>query len=162
MTPLSAIVTTIGVCAGAGALEGALAGPGVRNRLREVRTPRCAPPFGVWIVIGAAYYAMSGAILYRLLRLGFWTFDRVLAVLLVALILLINASWNYFFFRRRNLRQAFLVNIPYVLVASGLAIVLFRLDRVGGWLLVPYLIYLVYAVWLGYAMWRLHESDRNT
>jgi hypothetical protein len=40
-------------CVAAAALEGLLAGDGVRQRLAELRMPPYWPPFPVWLVIGA-------------------------------------------------------------------------------------------------------------
>ncbi len=110
------------------------------------------------MVIGLAYYAVCGIVLYRLLHTDRWTSGRVLSLGLILLLLLLNASWNLFFFRRRDLRRSFLINIPYSSVALGLAITLFRVDPVAGWIFVPYLVYVIYAVWFGYRVWQLNAS----
>src|SRR5262245_431655 len=115
LTPTITVVTTLAVCAAAAALEGACAGSGVRERLREFRTPRVTPPFAVWVAIGVAYYIVCGSILYRLLRMELRSMERTVALILLALVLVINAAWNVFFFRRRDLRASVLINFPYAL-----------------------------------------------
>jgi tryptophan-rich sensory protein len=114
-------MSAIGICEGAAALEGILAGSGVRRRLSELRRPPFSPPFGVWIVIGV-YYALLAAVLYRLLHTDHWTSERVLSLVLAPLLLVLNAGGNLFFFRRRDLRASFLINVPYGVVAAGLVV----------------------------------------
>lgn len=146
------------LCIVALALEGLCAGGGIRQRLAEVRTPRYVPPLWGWIVIGAFYYAMCFAVLYRLFLIAPDVALRNGALALVFALMLINALWNYFFFRTRNLFHAFLIGVPYTLVALGLACLLLRLDRVAAYWLAPYLLYLCYASMLGYRMWKLNAG----
>jgi hypothetical protein len=63
-------------------------------------------------MIGALYYAWCGTIIYRLLRTDRWTAVRGLSLGLILLLLVLNADWNLCFFRRRDLKQSFLMNIP--------------------------------------------------
>jgi len=157
--PLATALTALAICAGAATLEGLFAGPGVRQRLAEVHRPRYSPPFGIWIVIGFGYYAICFTLLFRLLRSGLGTPRHKTAVALVILVLLVNAIWNYYFFRRKDLWRSLLLNVPYVLIAFGLGFTLFRLNDGSGWIFVPYLVYLPYAVWYGYATWRLNGGQ---
>lgn len=68
--------------------------------------------------------------------------------------MLINAIWNYFFFRTRNLFHAFVIGFPYGLIALVLFLLLLRLDRTSACYLLPYLLYLIYAGTLGYDLWK--------
>ena len=138
------VLLALAVCIAAAALEGVLAGPGVRQRFAELRMPRCSPPLAVWIVIGVAYYVVCFAVLYRLLLLPPGR-TRAACLALLLFVLLANAFWNYLFFRLRSLRLSFIAGIPYSLAALGLLALLFGLDRVAAWWLLPYAVYLVYA-----------------
>lgn len=151
----------LAVCIAAAALEGVLAGRGVRQRFAELRMPRFSPPLAIWIVIGIAYYVVCFAVLYRLLLLP-PSRTRAACLALILLVLLANAFWNYLFFRLRSLRLSFVAGIPYSLAALGLLALLFRLDRVAAWWFLPYAVYLAYANAWGVALLRANApaADR--
>jgi len=123
--------------------------------------PRLSPTLRVWIVIGAAYYAICCVVLYRLLVLP-PTSGRTAALSLIVIVLLANAFWNYLFFRLRSLRLSFIAGVLYSLVALGLLTFLFKLDRVAAWFLLPYALYLSYANWWGYEVFRANPISVPT
>jgi len=145
------------ICAFAATLEGWAAGGGVKARLAQLRLPRFSPPFAVWIGIGLGYYVMCFFILWRLLATPLASSAGRLALALLGALMLANAAWGVFFFRRRNLRVSFLAFPPYMLLALALDAVLLSVDRLAALILLPYLAYLIYATWWGYRVWRLNE-----
>jgi tryptophan-rich sensory protein len=64
-----------------------------------------------------------------------------------------NALWNLMFFRARNLFVAFITGSAAPILDVALLLCLLRLDAPAALALVPYLVYRVYAVWWGYALW---------
>jgi tryptophan-rich sensory protein len=68
-----------------------------------------------------------------------------------------NAFWNYVFFRARNLFASFVSGSLAPVVDLTLFICVIALDRMAAWVLVPYLIYRLYAVWWGYELWKLNR-----
>lgn len=143
------------------ALEGLCAGGGIRQRLAELRGPRYVPPLWGWIAIGGFYYVMCFTVLYRLFSIAPEVALRNAAVALALSLMLINAFWNFFFFRTRILFHAFLIGVPY----TGFALILFglllRLDGIAATWLAPYLIYLCYANRWGYRIWKLNPASRR-
>ena len=155
-TTTHAIVYSLGICAVGVALEGIFAGPGIRQRLATLRLPSYAVPFWGWMIIGGLYYVTCFAVLYQLF-LSPPSPARTAAFVLISAILFINALWNYFFFRARNLRYAYLLGLPYGVVALSLFLLLVcRVDRVAAWFLLPYLLYLFYGNFWGYRIWKLN------
>jgi translocator protein len=151
------LLYSLGICVLSVALETLFAGGGIKQRLAELRVPTFAPPLWGWIVIGALYYVICFVVLYRLFSLPAPVALRPYAFGALGGIMFINAFWNYFFFRTRNLFHAFLISLPY----AGLAVILFGvlwgLDRLAGWFFLPYVLYLVYASRFGYLIWKLNE-----
>jgi tryptophan-rich sensory protein len=96
--------------------------------------------------------------MFRLLHVDRWTLIRGLSFVLTLLLLILNAGWNFFFFRRRDLKQSLLINIPYGAVALGLLVTLFRVDPLAGRLFTAYIVYLSYAIWFGYRVWQLNAG----
>lgn len=144
------------ICIAAAALEGALAGRGVRQRLAQLRMPPYSPPFALWLVIGFLFYAMCFAILRRLLGSGGAVPSHRVALLLLILVLLANALWSVLFFRWRDLCASFFDFIPYAaLVAASVGLVA-RAYPLGAIFLFCYCLYLIYAINWGYRLWRLN------
>ncbi len=129
---MSGPITYAALCCAVGvALEGVCAGADIRKRLAELRKPPFAPPLGVWIVIGVFYYAVCFVVLYRLFSVTSDAPFRFTAILLILLLMVINAAWNWFFFRTRNLLHALLLGVSYTVLASAVTILLFSTDRVA-------------------------------
>ena len=154
-----ALVYALGLCALSVALEGAFAGGGIKQRLATLRVPRYPPPLWGWIVIGAFYYLICFVVLYHLFSLPSAAHLRDWALALMGSIMFINALWNYFFFRTRNLFHAYLIGFPYAMLAVALFVVLLDLDRLAAWFLLPYLLYLFYAGAFGYRVWKLNLTS---
>jgi tryptophan-rich sensory protein len=152
-----ALVYSLGLCALSVALEGLFAGSGIKRRLAELRVPRFAPPLAGWILIGLCYYVICFSLLYRLFSVPTaGSLQQRVPLALLGGVMLTNAFWNYFFFRTRNLLHAFLIGIPYSVLAVVLFGLLLKSDRTAAWVLFPYLVYLFYANYFGYRIWKLN------
>jgi tryptophan-rich sensory protein len=154
---LRALIVSFLVCFAAAAVEGALAGSGVRQRFAELRQPPLSPSLAMWVAVGVLYYAMCFAVIYRILSGGFSSALGLTAFVLVLVLMLANAAWNYVFFRRRNMRISFLFFVGYGALAFALTAVLLPVDGLAASLLGLYLVYLVYAAWWAYRLWQLNE-----
>jgi tryptophan-rich sensory protein len=69
-----------------------------------------------------------------------------------------NGLSNYVIFRARDLWRSFLVGSLAPICDAALFVCLIQLDAIAARALVPYLIYRVYGVWWGYALWKLNQS----
>jgi tryptophan-rich sensory protein len=147
-------------CIIAAALEGVLSGTRVKQRFAELRLPQGAPPLWVWSVLGAAYYVLFFLVLNSLLAsppTHVWT---PVALTLAAVALVANATWNWIFFRKKDLWLSYAFFAPYVTVALALALVLYRLrSALFAWYLL-YVLYLVYATWWGRSVYYLNRHSR--
>ena len=154
------ILFSLAICMLGAALEGLFAGSGIKQRLASLRVPSYTVPFWGWMVIGGLYYVICFSVLYRLFLLPS-SLGRTAAFALIGAFMFMNALWNYFFFRTRNLFHAYVLGLPYSTVAISLFLVLLlRLDKVAAWCLLPYLLYLFfYANLYGYRVWKLNSPD---
>ena len=152
-----AILISLGICVVAAALEGVCAGKNVKSFFAKLRFPPYSAPLWVWSIIGALYYAIFCFVLYRLLRLDDDSTSRHAALALILFMMVVNALSNYVIFRARNLRFSFIIGNLFPVMDIALFMLLIRLDRVAAWSLIPYLLYRVYAVWWGYALWKINS-----
>ena len=160
-TMMRTIIYSLAICALGAALEGLFAGSGIKQRLANLRLPPYAVPFWAWMAIGALYYVIFFSVLYRLFLLPSSP-GRSVGFALVGAIMFINALWNYFFFRTRNLFHAYLLGLPYGMIAISLfLLLLLRLDRMAAWCLLPYILYLFYGNLWGYRVWKLNPPERS-
>lgn len=150
-----ALLVSCLVCALAAALEGACAGRNVKAFFSTLKFPRYSAPLWVWSIIGGVYYLIFGFVIYRLLRLD-GSMLRSATLALVLLMMVVNALTNYIIFRARNLRLSSIVGCLFPVMDMTLLFCLIQLDTHAAWSLAPYLIYRVYAVWWGYALWKLN------
>jgi translocator protein len=146
------------ICLGGAGLESLAAGSGPRAYLATLVLPRRSPSFGGWIVVGLVYYTVCAILLYRLIARGLGTPGVAAAVILLLVLMVANAFWNYLFFRKRSPRASYVLFYPYVLVALLLLVVLFFVDRPGAWVFLPYAGYLVYALLWSRRVWHLNRD----
>src|SRR2546423_11381997 len=103
-----AILYSLVICALGAALEGLFAGTGIKQRLASLRLPSYAVPFWGWMVIGGLYYVICFSVLCRLFLLP-PSSTRTVGFALIGAFMFLNALWNYFFFRTRNLFHAYVL-----------------------------------------------------
>ena len=116
--------------------------------------PSWSPPAWVFGPVWTALYLMMAVAAWLVWRQGGWRAQRA-PLSLYLLQLALNALWTPVFFGLRSPGLALVV-----IVSLGAAIVLtgraFRpVSRVASWLLIPYLVWVVFAAALNFSIWRL-------
>ncbi|HET9441166.1 MAG TPA: TspO/MBR family protein [Longimicrobiales bacterium] len=156
-------MTAVLICLGTAAIEGICAGTKVRPFFASLRFPRYSAPLWVWSIIGAFYYLIFGYVLYRVLRLDYMSDLKSATIALVVGMMMINALTNYVIFRARNLKRAFVIGAIFPVLDIVLFVFLLQLDPTAAIVLIPYLIYRIYAVYWGYGLWKANSgTDEST
>jgi len=153
-----ALVEAAIICLAGAALEALFAGSKIRERFHNLRFPSYSPPFWGWVTIGVIYYLICLAVWLRLLLLPASSL-RSAAMILAGTFMFANAFWNFFFFRRRNLYQAFILGLVYSSLAIALLVVLGMLDSLAMWCLSPYVAYLLFAGVWSYRVWKANATN---
>lgn len=147
-------LVAFGLCVAAVLVESLCAGRDPMGQLRRIRQPSWSPPTWAWVLIGLAWYGICFAGLARLLAL--WP-DSRLAVILLAVLMLMNAAVNLLQFRLKRLDLTLLFFIPYWLVLGWFMATAWPLDRTTFILFAVYAAYQLYAAVWGYQLWRLNR-----
>src|SRR5215210_6737868 len=150
------ILVSLGVCIIAAGLEGVCAGKNVKSFFATLRFPPYSAPLWLWSAIGGIYYLIFWFVLYRLFRLETDSLLKPVALVLIAFMMLANGLTNYVIFRARNLRLSFVIGSLAPIFDTMLFVLLLMLDRIAALSLIPYLVYRVYGVWWGYALWKIN------
>lgn len=145
----------LALCLAIAALGGWATAQSVGSWYQTLQKPVFNPPDWVFAPVWTLLYfmiALAGWRVWR--RYGFARAGPALAVYAVQLAL--NLAWSFLFFGERLVGAA-LVEIALLLAAIGInAVLFFRLDRLAGWLLVPYAGWVAFACALNFALWRLN------
>ncbi|MGB9181349.1 MAG: TspO/MBR family protein [Pyrinomonadaceae bacterium] len=157
MSASYAILITLGACVIAAALEGACAGKHVKSYFAKLQFPPYSAPLWVWYIIGGLYYTIFFFVIYRILRQSSESALRNVTIPLIFFMMIVNALWNYIFFRAQNLFLSFIIASLFPIMDIALFICLIQLDKTAAWSLVPYLLYRLYALWWGYGLWKIND-----
>lgn len=153
-----ALLTSLCVCGAAAALEVVCAGNNVKSFFSSLRLPAYSAPLWVWSIIGLFYYLIFCFVLYRLFIFNNGSALRSAIIVLLVMMMTVNALTNYIIFRARNLRLSFIVGALFPVLDLTLFLMLIQIDSLAAWSLILYLLYRIYAVWWGYALWKQNDS----
>jgi len=143
----------IALCFAAASLGG-LIGPG--EWYARLRKPSWNPPNWIFGPVWTTLYVMMAVAAWRVWRLdGDGGRRKALGLFLVQLAL--NAVWTPLFFGLKQPALAFADIVLLWFAIGATAVAFFRMDRVAGWLMVPYLVWVSFAAALNAALWRLNS-----
>lgn len=144
------------VCFAAAAIGGAAsiqAGPFYALLVR----PTWAPPSSLFGPVWTALYTLMGIAVWLVWRTADSRAVRFPIVLFLVQLVL-NALWSWLFFRWHQGALAF-ADILLLAVAIVATLVAFwRISRLAGALLIPYLLWVIFASALNYAVWQLNPQ----
>ena len=121
--------------------------------------PAFSPPKAVFGPVWTTLYLLMAAAHYLVTTHGAEPAAKRAATILYGLQLGLNALWSILFFGRRAPLAAF-IEILLLCMAIVLTIVAFaRISRLAALLLVPYLLWTMFATVLNAAIWRLNSES---
>ena len=138
-----------------GALSGWLTREGTQLFSETVAKPPLTPPSLVFPIVWGILYALMGIGAARV-SLTEPSEDRSRGLNLFVAQLIVNFFWSLFFFNAQAYGFAFF----WLLLLWGLVLwmtLTFRkVDPIAAWLQVPYLLWLTFAAYLNFGVWRLN------
>ncbi len=148
------LVSWLVVCVGGGILVGVSTAGGESDWYQELGRPAWTPPSWVFGPVWTLLYVAMALAAWRVWRRGGWA---IRAVPLAAFVLQLglNFAWSLIFFGVQRVDWA-LVDIVLLWTMIIVTIRLFATaDRYAGWLLVPYLAWVTFAMALNAEIYRL-------
>lgn len=153
---LIGLIAWLALCFAAAAIGG-IASIQAASFYGELVRPEWAPP--------AAWFGPVWTMLYTLMGIAAWLVWRVkgfraaraaLSVFLVQLAL--NTLWSWLFFRWKLGALAFVEIVLLWLLIVATLVAFWRVRKMAGALLVPYLLWVGFATALCYSVWRLNPG----
>lgn len=123
--------------------------------------PVLNPPSWVFGPVWTILYVLMGISLWLVWKSGSNVSEKKRAIALFLAQLILNAIWSPIFFGARSLGNA-LVVIVLLWAAVVLTILIFtKISRLAAWLLVPYILWVSFAVYLNFSIWQLNKNDQQ-
>jgi len=146
------LVVWLIVCFVAAAIGGAAsiqAGPFYAQLVR----PTWAPPSSIFGPVWTILYALMGIAAWLVWRAADSRAVR-LPIILFLVQLMLNALWSWLFFRWHQGALAFADILLLAVSIVATLIAFWRISRLAGALLIPYLLWVIFASGLNYSVWQ--------
>ncbi|MFC7078011.1 TspO/MBR family protein [Haloarcula halophila] len=146
---LPGVVVAVVLVNAVGALPAALGGPD-SAWFQSLAKPALYPPPWVFGVVWPLLFTLLGVAVYLVWREGQTTPRRGVAIRLFVAQMAVNLAWTPTFFTAQDLTVALAVVVGLWLALVPTLWAFWRVDRRAGGLLVPYLLWVSFAVVLNY------------
>jgi len=150
------VVFSILICQAAGFLGSLATTPSIATWYKTVAKPSFNPPNAIFGPVWLSLYLMMSISLFLVWRQ--WGAAKGVrpALIIFFVQLALNTLWSVLFFGLHQPGWAFLEIVVLWLFILLTMIVFWRLSRVAGLLLLPYLLWVSFASALNFAIWRLN------
>ena len=138
-----------------GGLSALLTGEAVERYAQEIVKPPLSPPGYVFPIAWALLYALMGIAAARV-SLKPPSAARKTALWLFLLQLAVNFCWSPLFFSLRAFGFAFIWLVILWALVVRMTLSFRELDRTAALLQIPYLLWLLFAGYLNYGVWKLN------
>lgn len=152
---LVGLIVCVAISLGAGGIGLVLDTPAVQIWYPTLAKPSWTPPSWVFSPVWTTLYFMMAVAAWLVWRRFGWGGARV-ALALFACQLVLNVVWSGVFFALRRPGLAFVESVLLWVMILLTIIKFWPLSRTAGWLLMPYLLWVAYAVALNFAIWRMN------
>jgi translocator protein len=118
--------------------------------------PTFTPPSYLFGIVWPILYAMMLVAAAIIIRHGWQTSSVRVALLVFIIQLALNLSWSPIFFGLHNIGLAAIVIVVLWVAIVANLLLFWRLSRLAGILLVPYLLWVSFALVLNFTIWHLN------
>ena len=140
------LVVAVGLCLGVGAIGSLSTTPKIPTWYASLAKPAWTPPDWAFPIAWTVLYVLMAVALWRLWQLHAPSPARRRAILLWCLQLALNAVWSPVFFGMEAPAPALAIILALWLVLAATIWAAAQIDRIAAWLLVPYILWITYAI----------------
>lgn len=150
------LVISIAIPLAVGGLVAILTRGGMEG-FETVRQPPLSPPMWLFPVVWTLLYTLMGISSYLILNSVAAEEDIREALTLYGYQLLVNFLWPTFFFSFRWYFFSFLWLVLLIGLTAGMIAKFYKISKPAAWLNIPYLLWLIFAGYLNFAIWQLNS-----
>lgn len=153
---LGTLIISILIAQGIGIVSAAFT-MGAGNLYTQLERPIFSPPPIVFSIVWPILYLLMGIAAYRIYMRRKEGEDVKKALTLYAVQLILNFMWSIIFFRFKLYGLAFIELIILFLFIVFTTIEFFKKDKISGFLMLPYVIWVGFAAILNFYIWKFNE-----
>ena len=127
------------------------------EKYKSLEQPSFAPPDWLFSVVWPVLYFLLGFALYRVWMYGSQGKDVKSAIFYFGAQLIFNFLWSIFYFRLGLRGIAFIDILLLIIFVLITTVSFFKIDKLAGYLMIPYLIWIIFAAFLNYSIWQLNK-----
>jgi tryptophan-rich sensory protein len=150
------LIACIALCQGAGIIGSIFTSSSLATWYQTLNKPWFNPPGFVFLPVWIALYALMGLSLFLIWQEKKSGPNYRAAIITFAAQLLVNVLWSYAFFGLHSPLAGFLVIVLLWLLILQTIITFWAIRRDAALLLVPYFLWVSFAGFLNYTIWRLN------
>ena len=150
------LVISIIICESAGFIGSLFTTPAIPSWYATLVKPSFTPPNGVFAPVWTTLFLLMGISAFLVWRKGIENPRVNLALRLFIIQLILNSLWSVLFF---GLRSPLLGFIEIMLLWTFILLTIlyfFKVSKVAGILLLPYILWVSFAAVLNFSIWRLN------
>jgi len=153
---LARLILCIVICQLAGVIGSVFTASSVTTWYTTLVKPGFTPPGSVISAVWIALFALMSLSLFLIWRKGISSTDSRIALGVFAAQLLVNVLWSYAFFGLQSpLAGVVVIVVLWLLILQNI-IRFWSISKDAALLLVPYIIWVSFAAFLNYTLWRLN------
>ncbi len=153
--PVVSLILCLAICFAAAAIGSAATLPAIPTWYQGLAKPVFNPPNWLFGPVWTLLYAMMAVALWRIINRSEGSTRRV-AVATFAVQLVLNAAWSVVFFGLNSILGGLFVIVLLDFAIFRTIARFGRIDRLAGWLLVPYVVWVSFAAVLNLAIFILN------
>lgn len=153
---LATLIACILFCQLAGLISVEAIVPSIRYWYAGIVKPAFTPPAMLFAPVWIFLYLLMGFSLYLIVTQNKSDKKTKTALLAFGLQWILNAAWPIAFFYFQNIRAGLLVILALELALSATICFTWKINRKAAYLLIPYLLWVSFALVLNYSIWILN------
>jgi translocator protein len=143
------------VCFAAAGIGSFFTNASVKTWYTQLRRPEWTPPNWIFGPVWTGLYLMMAISAWLVWRGSSWASARF-ALILFAIQLVLNILWSIVFFGLRKVGPAFGEILLLWMMIIATAVAFYPLSLLAAWLLIPYIVWVVFASYLNFRIWQLN------
>lgn len=146
------LIISIGVCFLAGAIGSVFTVSAIPTWYAALQKPAFSPPNWIFGPVWTGLYLLMGLSLYLVWSSHGKSKEKRVSLQLFFIQLMLNVLWSVVFFGFRSIFYAFVVILFLWLMILMTSLSFMKVSKVAGWLFLPYLLWVSFALLLNFSI----------
>lgn len=158
LAPIASLILSIVIALSAGFIGSLFTTPSISTWYATLIKPTLNPPAWIFGPVWTALFILMGIAAFLVWRQGLKQQKVRAALCVYGFQLVLNVFWSILFFGLQRPDLAFIEIIALWLAIAWTISSFYKVSRAGAYLLVPYILWVSFAIYLNYTIWQLNAS----